>query len=720
MTESLRDEELDGSDQPSGFIKVAAPPPYEPDLEAYKVDDANDPYRRFTESIQAGATIQLSMPCTDGRREIIELDSTESQAWIREPLSERITFANYKIRERRATVAIKAAQRLSGRAVIEHKDLKPDEEAFLREFGLIEDTLVPLSEGGYDRKLRLREAQVMSASSRLSESGFWDGAFDDATAFGYDAPTEREYLPRGGPMGQQQMIADVWDALAKSYYAWTHDPAIRFALELISDFVLGRSFSIIAESDKVQAIIDEFQNRELLPQSQQSISPWGPGRVSNRLHDMATSLWRDGDLFIRKFPLGDGRMKVRTLPAESIWETITDAEDPLDVYFYVQRYQTRVVLMAPADLPQTHSRWVERWVQRDQMVHTIINAKESDARGRGDPFPSLGWAKRLRDFFDALIQKQYAQAAYQWWIKVNGGMADVQRLATTAIPSSKPQPGSYMMTNDAVEVAPLASNVRAGVSGEGSAYDALINHVALSFGLNKSYFGVDSRANRATALVATEPTAKHLETRQDLIIAFLTKLIGDVITEALKYGLIPPKEDLSFRVKLPSIIKADSNTRGEMIRKAEGMAYISKQTAAEEYMGEAEVPDYDFDDEQTKIQAETGQDPKKLIMKDVEMIAKGAPQPSDIAFPPGDVPNPDAQPTNGQPTHGRTNGRSNGVKPTDTPDPHNASPTSATGANAIRNELGHGGTYGGDRSSMESDDAFREECKRRGVVVIYP
>ena len=61
-------------------------------------------------------------------------------------------------------------------------------------------------------------------------------------------------------------------------------------------------------------------------------------------------------------------------------------------------------------------------------------------------------------------------------------------------------------------------------------------------------------------------------------------------------------------MKLPSIIKADAQTRGTMIRQAEGMAYISKQTAAEEFAGEAELQDYDFDEEQQRIKEETGED----------------------------------------------------------------------------------------------------------------
>jgi hypothetical protein len=77
------------------------------------------------------------------------------------------------------------------------------------------------------------------------------------------------------------------------------------------------------------------------------------------------------------------------------------------------------------------------------------------------------------------------------------------------------------------------------------------------------------------------------------------------------------------------------------------MGYWSKQTSAKEYASEAEMDDYD--DEQKKIKAEIDQDGQKLIMKDVEMVTKGQPEPADVAFPPGDVPNPDYQnPGNGR------------------------------------------------------------------------
>lgn len=732
MEESLRERELTPEDPNAAYAVLKdGPPAYEADVEAYREDPADDPYRKLAESVDAGATIQLSLACKDGRRELVELDRQASAAWIRDPFPDRLAYANARIREKRATLAARAARRLlteGGAVVADRARLRPDEEAALREFELLEEALVPREEGGYDKRLRLREDRGRAAASRLREDGFvdgsdgfWDGTFDDPTAVGYDAPSEREYLPRGGPQGQQQQISDVFDAQAKCYYAWAHDPVIHAAVELVTDFVLGRSISIIAKSDKVQAVIDEFMNRELLPQSLRSPTSAGnAGRITTRLHDMITSIWRDGELLLRKFPLGDGRLKTRVLPPETIWEIVTDVEDPLDVFWYVQRYQSRVELFAPSDLPQAKTRWIERTIPAVEMLHVLINAKESDVRGRSDIYPALGWAKRLRDYFDARIQKEYAGAAFQWWYQVAGGAGDLANLAASVLPSSRPQPGSFIMTNDAIKVQSLPSQVRT-VSGEGSAYDALLNHIALAFMLNKSYFGADAHTNRATALVATEPTAKHLEARQDLVIAFLNRLISDVLVEAIKYGKLGEKEDLSFRCELPSIIKADATTRAQLLRQGEGMGYFSKQRCAEAYAGEAEIDDYDFDEEMDAIEKEIGQDPRKLIMRDVEMIKKGGPEPTDVAFDPSEVPNPAyaGNATNGKGAGG--NGKSTGLRQ---PDPHDASPTSGTGAAAIRKDLGTGSS--GDRRTMASeaaiadDAAFREYAAKRGAVVIFP
>jgi len=693
MTDSLRDDQLAVGDS-AAFAKFVEAYAYDPDDEAYRVDETNEPYRRLHESIQGGACFELRLTCADGRREVINLTHAESIAWERDTLEDRIWFANAKICERRATIAYKTVKRLQERRQQPSAETcTPEEEAYLREFDLIEEVLVPKDVGGYDRGLKLRERQV--GAIKLREDGFWDGTFNDLAGFGYDAPTQREYLPRGGPQAQQQMISDVWDSQAKCYYAWTHDPVARSACELIANFILGRGVSVTAEDPKVQVVLDEYIKRD---------------KMALRLHGLTVSLTRDGENLIRFMPLGDGRLKVRSMPPETIWEVITDSEDPMTVFFYVQRYQTRYVMFVPPGLDAAKMKWVERMIPAAGVLHVKINAKESDVRGRSDLFPALGWMKRLRDYFDAIIQKEYAAAAYQWKYKIQGGAPDIARVMSTAIPSGRPQPGSYFASNEGVDVEAVSSGVRS-VSGDGTAYESLLNHIAIAFVLSKSYFGADSHANRASALVATEPTAKHLETRQDVIGWMYREILDRVIAEAQKFGLLDGVKDLNYKATFPSIIKADAATRAQLLRQAEAAAYISKQTSAEAFAGEAEIDNYDFDAEMAKLKKELGEDqnPLQLIGKDMQMVKKGAPVKTDPAFDPGEVPNMDA---NGNPQPSP-----NGA-PAPTPDAGDASPTSATGAAKIRNERGRGGAD--DSTTMESDKAFREAAKKRGAIVIYP
>ncbi len=661
MSQALQDGRDDLGDFSSQqvAIRVVEPEKFEPDLTAYLPDPANDRISQLVGDIKDGASLNLSLECADGRRERIELTCAESKQWIESPIDERNAFANRKIRERRVNIAVAAIKRLRESGLQTTETLSPEEEACLREFNAIEEVTRPLASGGYEKAGRLRE-------------DFFGGGSGSASALYSAAPTQREYLPRGGPAGQQLQIGDVWDELAKAYYAWTHDPMGRQACELIADFVLGRGMSVAANDAKVQEILDEFNERE---------------QINERLHTMAVSLSRDGELFLRKIPLGNGRTNVRTLPPETMWEIVTDAEDPMQVYWYVQRFQTRVVLYAP-QLDAARTRWIERTISNKDVIHVKVNAKESDVRGRSDMYPALGWMKRLRSYFDAIVQKEYAAAAYQWHYKVTGGLPDIQNVANQ-IPGATADPGSSFVTNSLVDITAVSSAVRA-VAGNGSTYEALVNHIAITFGLSKEYFGASSHANRASALVATEPAAKRFEERQSVISAFMRRLYSDVIEEARRYGLLDGVSDFGFQLNFPSIIKADSQARMTMLIQGESMGYWSKETAATQAAGEVEIDNYDFGDERKKTTEEIGVDPCKLIAQSAAMTKKGLPEPGDVAFDPKEVPNP---------TYAGT-------------DAGDASPTSATGAAKIRSEIGGGGA-----SSLES---LAEAARTQGALVILP
>lgn len=695
---SLPDSESAPQTNREAAAQVVPALPYTPDETAYAVDPANLPeakYGALLKSVDEGATMVLSVAGPDRSRELIELNRTEAAAYIRD-IPDRDRFIAGKIREARARRALEAFDRLRGRDAIEKTELDPRAEAAMREFGMLEETRTPLEEGGYALSLRLNESKRSDVERRLRE-GFWDdGVGGSAYGSGYQAPTEREYRPPGGPANQQLLISDVWDQQAKCYWALTHDPVAKRACGIISDFVLGRGVQIIADDSNVQDVIDEFMDRD---------------NIARRLASFVVDITAFGELFARLIPIGGGRSKVRTMPPETIWEIITDADDALDVYAYVQRYMTRVVLFAQ-NIPAARARWIERTIPADEMIHVKINAKESDVRGRSDLFPALGWMKRLRDYLDAKVQKEYASAAYQWdYLIKGGGQNDIVRIASSVIPAVQPEPGSFFLHNDLVEVKPVQSGVRSTGSEGDVTYETLLNQIALAVGLTKEYFGAASHMARASALIATEPAAKLFESRQDVIADFITKLLIKVIQEAQAGGILAEDVATDFRVVMPAIVKADAQARATMIANAEASNYITHRRAAEETINELEIDNYDYDEEMNELRAEMAPNPEGVIepwqitSKNGQQVKKGTPTPKDVAFNPGEVPDPSfAGGDDGDPT-----------PPGAGIDPAAVSPTSAVGAKNIRDQQGRGGKQ--DTTTMEA--AIRE-ARKSGAIVIIP
>jgi hypothetical protein len=211
---------------------------------------------------------------------------------------------------------------------------------------------------------------------------------------------------------------------------------------------------------------------------------------------------------------------------------------------------------------------------------------------------------------------------------------------------------------------------------------------------------------RASALIATEPAAKTFERRQDVLQSLLEQLIDAVIDEAIRCGKLPEGIDIGYKVVFPSIIKADASARITLLKLGEAMGWWSKETAASQAAEEVELDDYDFDAEMARIQKEIGIDPRTLIARDAAMVKKGTPSADDVAFDPGEVPNPGYS------------GASGGT------DPSHASPTSATGGKDIRDENGRGGAQ--DPATMEVDvmapltDGLIEAARKRNALVIVP
>ena len=650
-----------------------------------------NPVDKLTEALSSrkGVSLELQLKTKDGRFEIIELDRPTSKLWLKSwSLRERIDFANASIKRRRATVALEALQRLSESGLLPTKaNLRPDEEAYLREFGFIEDDATePLPEGGYKPVgTRLREG---SQRVRTLEDfpDFFGGPSGPAVG-GYVTGGSFEYLPISGPAMQTQTISDVQFALSRAWWHWVHHPAAKRGCSLVRNFVLGRGVRIKCRDKNTQEFVDNWVDTE---------------QFQERLRSIVTSLVRDGDLFIHKLRPGDGSLHVRELPPMTMWDVVCDAEDVETVFYYIQRLWT---ITHPLGGPKaSENRWIERNYPANDVIHIKINAAPGELRGRGELHAILVDLKRLADLKNATVAKEQAAAAYQWHTAVTGGPADVAAIQRAIQSNPNPPPGSQFVTNDVVKITAVASGLRANQAGSGSVYEMVLNEIAIGFGFSLDYFGAGSHSNRASALVKNEPSTKTIEDWQEIVGGqIIIPILREAIAEAKRKGdsRLAKASDEDFSVMFPALARADSSTRVTMICRGESMNYISKRTAAEMWAAESDVENYDYDDEHKAIIAELKDETGDVISHDFEQVKKGLPEPSDVAFGPGEVPDPAFA------------GGAPAAPPSEIPtDP--ANPLSGVGAAKIKRDM----ATGDRRSGRGMTEARRRQQQQAAVRIL--
>ena len=584
---------------------------YDPDREVFagdvnRIDEAHRQFRGFASAVREGSVaLTLDAVAYDGQREIVDLSPEQAKAYIECATAEaRRQYRFARIRESRLAVAKIAAERLRAGASLD--DLKAPEEAALRECGAL------------DEHDQLREDFGTP----------WDTA--QAIAVPY---LDQEYLPYGqGPLGMQLYLADMWAQLSQAWWAWHHDPLAKQGINIVVTFVLAGGAQIQCQDEGVQAVVDEFWKRETM---------------DLRLRSWLTDLGRDGELFVRLIPDGTGKMRVRSLDPTTIWEIITDAEDIEKVYGYAQRYMTRTQLLSmPGIDPQ---KYIERELLPDNVIHTKINASSSEVRGRSDLFAILGMLKRLRDYLTSEVLKAQAAAAYHRDVTIDGSDADVQAFAAAEAQQGTPQPGETWYHNKSVTVA-MVQGANRTPAANGSVYAGLVNLIAVGLGISKEYLGVVEDSSTAAADVATDPAFQTFEVRQQLTRDLLERLIQRVIIEAQRYGRVSADASQDFGVIFRGIRQDDKGKKIDRLATAEGMGWISKETAANAAAPELDLPDFDFEAECDAIADES----HAIILQKYEQVPKGYPQLTQSAYAPGSVPNPNAgAPPSPKPTEAR-------------------------------------------------------------------
>ncbi len=180
-------------------------------------------------------------------------------------------------------------------------------------------------------------------------------------------------------------------------------------------------------------------------------------------------------------------------------------------------------------------KYIIRQIPAEDVLHIKLNVSKYEKRGRTDLFSILGWLKRLKDLMNSRVIKGQLEAAFVWDVTVNSGDADVSQ-ATLNLPDPY-KAGSTFVHNKNLTLSAVGGTIKGG-GGESGNPDihALINMIAVGFGIPAQFIGEVSKGAKAGALSATEPGTKRFERRQRLIENICHSVANRVIALAIKAG----------------------------------------------------------------------------------------------------------------------------------------------------------------------------------------
>lgn len=432
----------------------------------------------------------------------------------------------------------------------------------------------------------VREAKT-AAARRLMREG-WLDSFDGtgADTTNYDPNQYTEFAPlMGGPFSKQLYLHDYLKQHAYAFEAWNHNPLAKRIVTLLSQYTLGRRFTLRIKNANQQKAWDEAEKR-------------------NKIVDKISEFWANeaniyGELMVQK-------SRWLSIDPSTVWDIITNPENVDERYYYYQSYSTQYQTFTgyrikgePGSEQQPSQKYVVRQIPANDVLHMKLNCVSVEKRGRSILFPVLGWLKRVKDLYNAQVISEWLQSMFTWDVTVDGNQDDVD--AYTAAWNAIPTPGSTHVHNKAVERKPMSASEGSGSRGGGrgaSIADHLLAFIATAIGAPKEFFNVSSMGggSRVQALTSAEPFTKMIEDLQAKWESFIKDIFESVMEqEGLDYK--PGDVEVLF----PSVTKDTTTETIKNLATGESMGWIRKRTAAEMYAKEMNITEFDFEEEQKGI-----------------------------------------------------------------------------------------------------------------------
>lgn len=457
-------------------------------------------------------------------------------------------------------------------------------------------------------KVRVDRNSFLEASERnAGKQSFKEAGFDAFLLDGDPAGSDGFLVGQdvvsfiGGPFYKQLYIYDYLRMHGYCFWAVNHWPMARAAVNIMSDFTLGRGYRVDVhnlDGDphlKAKMVWEEFEEandlQDLMHYAAKEISTYGE-----------IMLWWLPDMQSRiTYQLSPGQSapkglipRVRLIDPSTVWEIVTYPEDITRVLYYQQIFSTQYQIYTSGNIPST--KFIVQQIPGDQVDHFKINCMSNEKRGRSDLFSALGFMKRLSDSVNYSIIGMQKATAWSLDTTVDGNQADLEAYVQDQQSlGTIPQAGSEFVHTSAIKREYLG-NQAASRGGHSPAFEWAFSQAAMALGIPVSYFGthLSGGQTRASALVATEPVAKRFEMRQVTYEKVLKKLAKRLFE---MYGI----NDAEIEVTMPELLVQDRSAKLKDLALAEAQGWLSKERAATIASKEFNVTEYDYDSENEVI-----------------------------------------------------------------------------------------------------------------------
>lgn len=461
----------------------------------------------------------------------------------------------------------------------------------------------------------------VGSSLKLKESGDFFGS-TDATAGG-STLVGQDFTPLlGGPFYKNlYYYQDYIRMHTEAFFAYHSDPFARAVIQITRDFVLGTGYELQfdiqtteGKAAKVawQAFEEANDLQEQIDQFCTELSIYGESMFWELPNNETKITFGLGS----KETAPKGLIpRVRLLDPSNMVEIVTYPEDITRKLFYVwltptqyQIYTSGVNAGQPNSAPiQPTLKFIYRQIPAEQILHFKVNSVSNEKRGRSDLFPVFNYLKRLRDSIDYTLIGLQKNSAWAIDTSVDGDQTDIDAyvLAQKAI-GTIAEAGSEFVHSKAITRNYLGASHTGGHTSD--AFQWCLSAIAAGVGIPVSYFGthLSGGQTRASALVATEPVAKKMEKRREVIKRAIIKLKE----LCLKRAGLP---DVDCNVIFPEIITQDRSQKLQDLLLAQQSRWIKPERAANIAAKELGIQNYDYVTELKDMKGQLPEVPMPLM-----------------------------------------------------------------------------------------------------------